>query len=393
MPSFFKLADAIEAATYAEDQNLYEEDSAYYQSLKEKSFDELVQIAKARTQRLFWQSYGTALRELLTFKTDFDPNEQDPENGCTVLNHIVLTGELSLVKALVEAGADVNVRRKDGGFALLYAAKHGLQDIFDYLWPLTSTEFRDQAAQALPLGLQTREREENVIVEAFTTAALCGNERAIAQALTGQFAQALARNTDTDTNNNSANANSANANSDTLPASGNININAIDSAGESALHKAIREHHLPVVKQLLAAGADIELQEEKYGCPPLMFAIRRSNEDIIQLLLRSGAAVNRVNYAGFTALMYAVIFQPKVSLISQLLISGAYTQAQNDTGKTAHDFARQLAHNATQPSFMGRGNNTDNIDEIMFLLREQAAVSSTPIETCLHSINREFYQS
>ncbi|MEM9087171.1 MAG: hypothetical protein AAGC93_00330 [Cyanobacteria bacterium P01_F01_bin.53] len=54
MPSFFKLADAIEAATHAEDQHLYEEDSAYYQSLKEKSFDELVQIAKARTQRLFW---------------------------------------------------------------------------------------------------------------------------------------------------------------------------------------------------------------------------------------------------------------------------------------------------------------------------------------------------
>jgi ankyrin repeat protein len=50
------------------------------------------------------------------------------------------SGNLEIVKLLVECGADVNTGIKWNDFALLLAYEEGYQDIFDYLYPLTSEE-------------------------------------------------------------------------------------------------------------------------------------------------------------------------------------------------------------------------------------------------------------
>lgn len=328
MDSFFKLAASIETASYrstaSHDNTKHydDEDDDYYWQLRSKSFDELVDMAKARSQRFFWQPYASALRQILDTNTPFNPNEQDPENGCTILNHIVLTGELELVQALVDTGANVNIVRKDGGFALLYAALHGLQHIFNYLEPLTLPALRKTAQQSLPEGLQSKARAENTVTEAFTTAALCGNEAAIAQAIAQSNDQ---------------------SNNQTIT----LELNALDTAGESALHKAIRGNHPNVVKQLINGGAALELTEEKYGCPPLMFAIRHAGKDVIQLLLAAGANVNHSNASRFTPLMYTVLFQQDPDLLNQLLQLGAQPQAQNDGGKTAYTLAQQWTEQET----------------------------------------------
>ena len=48
------------------------------------------------------------------------------------------SGSLEMVKLLVEAGANVNTMLQHDDFALLIAYEDGHEDIFDYLYPLTS---------------------------------------------------------------------------------------------------------------------------------------------------------------------------------------------------------------------------------------------------------------
>lgn len=48
------------------------------------------------------------------------------------------SGNLEIVKLLVEAGADVNMGIEWDDFALLLAYENGHEDIFEYLYPLTS---------------------------------------------------------------------------------------------------------------------------------------------------------------------------------------------------------------------------------------------------------------
>jgi ankyrin repeat protein len=48
------------------------------------------------------------------------------------------SGNLEMVKLLVEAGANVNAEFQYDDFALLVAYDNGNEDIFEYLYPLTS---------------------------------------------------------------------------------------------------------------------------------------------------------------------------------------------------------------------------------------------------------------
>jgi ankyrin repeat protein len=51
-----------------------------------------------------------------------DPNTKDPQSGSTLLATAALMGHTEVVALLLEHGADVNVRSKDGGTALHAAA-------------------------------------------------------------------------------------------------------------------------------------------------------------------------------------------------------------------------------------------------------------------------------
>jgi ankyrin repeat protein len=64
------------------------------------------------------------------------------EEGCTPLIAAVLTGNLEMVKLLVELGADVNLI--DGYFEspLYYANYNGFQSIVEYLKPMTNAKIR-----------------------------------------------------------------------------------------------------------------------------------------------------------------------------------------------------------------------------------------------------------
>jgi ankyrin repeat protein len=105
--------------------------------------------------------------------------------------------------------------------------------------------------------------------------------------------------------------------------------NSIVGQNETALLAAINQNSLPLVKLLIAAGADanspIILGVER---TPLQLAAQKGSMDIVKLLLTHGAVVNAPPYDryGATALQFAAI-GGFVGLANLLLENGADVNA------------------------------------------------------------------
>lgn len=66
-------------------------------------------------------------------KQGADPNQQAGVNGWTPLMHAIHKNQKGSVIALLEAGADVNARSRDGGTPLMMAAGYGYTDMVNTL--------------------------------------------------------------------------------------------------------------------------------------------------------------------------------------------------------------------------------------------------------------------
>lgn len=265
---------------------------------------EYVEDEKARYLQAILEVFSNLI------ETDcLDINEKD-EDGETILMRLISTENINYIKILVDAGADVNAI--DGGynFALLNAASQGWQEAFDYLAALTSSELRDIAVRELPKGLIRRQRKNNYAVEEFVNNAFDGNIDAVSEAI-----------------------------------SQGIDVNAISSNGEAALHKAIRNNQLSIVRILLEAGVNPNLKEESVqGYPPLMIALNyaKISNDIFQALLEAGADINSSSSQDQTVLMLAV-FKLNTKAVRQLLELGANFNAKDENNYTALTLAKELS--------------------------------------------------
>jgi ankyrin repeat protein len=76
-------------------------------------------------------------------------------------------------------------------------------------------------------------------------------------------------------------------------------VNAADSQGWTALHFAAQDHDIPIVRTLLAAGADAD-PVEVTGTTPLWQNVMRSRRDpsVIRDLVQRGADALRKNRSG-----------------------------------------------------------------------------------------------
>lgn len=90
------------------------------------------------------------------------------------------------------------------------------------------------------------------------------------------------------------------------------NVSAADKDGFTALHVAAQNGHIPIVRKLLAAGAEVNVLD-CYGNGPLWTASRQASLaiatepafEIAALLLRSGANPHHVNNAGRSPVIWA----------------------------------------------------------------------------------------
>jgi uncharacterized protein len=134
-----------------------------------------------------------------------------------------------------------------------------------------------------------------------------------------------------------------------------INVNAQDARGRTALLVAVEGHHLESAKVLLDAGADVNVQDLKmdsplllagaegtvdimklllkakpdfslynrFGGTPLIPAAERGHVEMVRLLVSTKVDLDHVNHLGWTALLEAIVLSdggPRHQEIVQVLV-------------------------------------------------------------------------
>src|SRR5690606_39403728 len=122
-----------------------------------------------------------------------------------------------------------------------------------------------------------------------------------------------------------------------------VNVPEASGNGTTALHWAVYQHDVELVRTLLDAGADPSVRN-LFGSTPLMEAAIVGHAEIIGLLLDAGADVESPSYEGQTALM-AVARTGNVAAARLLLDAGADPNAfETWGGQTAIMWAAARRH-------------------------------------------------
>ncbi|XP_062857926.1 ankyrin repeat domain-containing protein 6b [Trichomycterus rosablanca] len=117
---------------------------------------------------------------------------------------------------------------------------------------------------------------------------------------------------------------------------------AITKYGRTPLHLAAYKDHIEVVKILLKAGCDLDIQDDG-DQTALHRAAVVGNSDVISALIQEGCALDRQDKDGNTAL-HEVAWHGFSQSVKLLVKAGANVHAKNKAGNTALHLACQNGH-------------------------------------------------
>jgi len=107
------------------------------------------------------------------------------------------------------------------------------------------------------------------------------------------------------------------------------------SAQNSNLLNKVRDNDLDAVKELIAAGADVNMQDDMMGYTPLILSVYNGHKEMAELLLSKGAALNQQEErTGYTPLMLA-LNSNNAELAKFLIDKGADFKIKSNDGATA----------------------------------------------------------
>jgi ankyrin repeat protein len=204
------------------------------------------------------------------------------DNGQTALIDAAARGEENIFRALVDAHADVNAKNNAGDSALILAAKYGQVELV------------------------------KILIEkgADVNAANVYGENALMMAVSRKC-------------------------HDTVKAllDNNADINAVNHNGDSILLKAVATGDYMLVKDLLEKGAEVNAKNAKGQCP-LMVAVRLNKKAVIDALLEKDAYLENADQQGDTPLIVAAKLNC-LETVKKLTAKGANVNARNSHGDTA----------------------------------------------------------
>jgi ankyrin repeat protein len=116
-------------------------------------------------------------------------------------------------------------------------------------------------------------------------------------------------------------------------------VNARDCFGRSPLEFAVDARSIETAQALLEHGADANVRNDE-GLTPLMIASVNQQHEMVDLLVRCGADPNRKDKEGRTALIWAAI-KGKVEILQRLVAGGADPSLKDKEKLTALDHAQQ----------------------------------------------------
>jgi ankyrin repeat protein len=229
------------------------------------------------------------VRILLSYKADLNIKRDKrnivtfrPQADWTALMYAADKGHTEGVRLLLKAGANPNIKGKDGVTALINSAHNGHVDVVKEL-----------------LDEKSYKPNMNVIEKIYNLFSM----------------------------NNAT----------------NIDLNVANNHGMTALMWAADKGHTEIARLLLDAGADPNIKE-KNDLTALMFAASRGNAEIVRLLLKAGANPNIKDNDGFTALIFAACIG-NAEMVKALLNAHSDLNVQiKKTGMTALMKAADKGH-------------------------------------------------
>jgi ankyrin repeat protein len=207
-------------------------------------------------------------------------------------------GHLDIVKALIEAGDDVNYENPDGFTTPLHlAVKNNHLDIILVLLDSGADAKKADSEGATPLHYAVDYAQDLV------------------RMLIDAGADVNQENNDKVTPLYLAAKNNPSIIPVLLDAGADVNYEA--NEGFTPLDVAVEEGKLDLVKLLIAAGADVN-HETNEGFTPLYVAVEKGQVDLVKILMAAGANVNHEHNDGFSTPLYFAECQGNAEILSAL---------------------------------------------------------------------------
>ncbi|HEY6805687.1 MAG TPA: ankyrin repeat domain-containing protein [Pyrinomonadaceae bacterium] len=296
------------------------------------------------------------------------------KRGTTALMVAASKGKAEVVNLLLEKGADLNLKDSDGATALDYAVESGQTELAKSLFARSAKSKNDYkteadllraATNAALLEFASRNNLEEVKKQLANGAYINTRSRAGATPLMLSVEYSYGRQDVTnflldqgadlnlvDLTGNSAlmkAAHTNNAEAATALTNRKAASDLRNKEGQTALHIAAAGLHTKIVAAILAhksEGLDVNAPDGS-GRTPLILAADNEDsvpDDVMDLLLNSGARIDAQDPQGNTALMISVR-QGSMSGVEFLLAHRANANLKNSAGETALKLARKIHEN------------------------------------------------
>ena len=131
-----------------------------------------------------------------------------------------------------------------------------------------------------------------------------------------------------------------------------------------SIHEAAEAGNIEIVKQHLAAGADLSAKNGDFSLTPLHVAASKGHKDIVELIIAKGADVNAINIFRETPLHRASLSGYE-EVIELLITNGADVSVQDINGSTSLDWAAvSTAENKTKTADLLRKHGGKTGEEL-----------------------------
>ena len=261
----------------------------------------------------------------------------------TPLMDAAARGSSSTVKALLAAGADVNAATTLGTTALIYAASDGNADVVRLLLDAgADVHARNDRNNALSAALWSSHTEVSQLLRAagatlnLPEAAQSGDTERVQQLIPTATAEslglALVR---------AAEGKHAEIVAHLLAAGANVNTQ--DEDGNTALHDVARWGHTVIVAQLLTAGADANIHNDDRETA-FWLAVWAGRTEILRMLLANQEIKNINRKVDGTTMLHMAAAAGHAEIVRMLIDAGADIHLKNTYFKET-PLASALNHN------------------------------------------------
>ena len=236
------------------------------------------------------------------------------EDGWTLLHEAAYGGHSDLVELLLSKGADINAATAKGVNALGIAGERGHTEIVRILLK----------AGMSPLGID--QASGNNLLHA---AAQCSDTAFVALALNA-----------------------------------GVPVNSVNSIGETPLAVALFFEDMDVLRQLIRAGADVNVRDNN-EFTPLWRAITTGSAAAISLLLENGARTDIPNKSTGNYPLHLAVLGGDKNIVAALLQKNVDVNITDDQGRTPLDYAHRYGHKQIARLLQSRGaisKSTVNVD-------------------------------